>query len=110
MEKTSVLDKLMVYNNPKFLLILGTFMIIPNSLANPVCGIAFAKILTLLSMPIEYLKFIDPLEVGGTDYLKNEIIYWSIVMLIIAVVCFVGMGTSKKCFGTLGNNVTIQVR
>jgi hypothetical protein len=97
----------MMYNNPKFLLILGLFMTIPSSLANPICGIAFAKILTLLSLPMSYLKFIDPQKVGGVPYLKDEIIYWSISMLIIAVVCFISMGTTKKCFGTLGNNVTL---
>lgn len=85
-------------------------MTIPSSLANPVCGIAFAKILTLLSLPIPYLKFVDPLGVGGIDYMKQEIIYWSIGMLIIALVCFISMGSTKKCFGTLGNNVTLEVR
>lgn len=100
----------MVYNNPKFLLILGIFLTIPSSLANPVCGIAFAKILTLLSLPVPYLKFVDPLGVGGIPYLKDEIVFWSIGMLIIAVVCFISMGGTKKCFGTLGNNVTLEVR
>jgi len=31
-------------------------------------------------------------------------------MLIIALVCFISMGSTKKCFGTLGNNVTLEVR
>lgn len=110
MAKTSELTKLMVYNNPKFLMIIGLFMIIPNSLANPVCGIAFAKILTLLSVPVEYLAFIDPSKVGGNEYLKAEIIYWSAFMLAIAFVLFISMGTTKKCFGTLGNIVTFEVR
>lgn len=69
-DKEGVLSKLMQFNNPKFLLILGVFMTIPSSLANPVCGIAFAKILTLLSLPIPYLKFVDPLGVGGIEYMK----------------------------------------
>ena len=101
------MDKLMEYNNPKFLIVLGLLMTIPSSLANPICGIAFAKLLTLLSIPVEYLKFIDPTGEGGIVYMKAEIIYWSIVMLIIAFICFISMGTTKKCFGTLGNNVTL---
>jgi len=40
-------------------------MTFPSGLANPICGIAFAKILSLLSIPVDYLKFIDPLGVGG---------------------------------------------
>jgi len=96
----------MVYNNPKILLVIGLIMIIPSSLANPVCGIAFAKILTLLSLPVEYLIYIDPAKVGGTEYLKKETIFWSIAMLVIAVVCFFSFSITKKCFGTLGNNVT----
>jgi hypothetical protein len=63
-------SKLMVYNNPKILLVIGLFTIIPSSLANPVCGIAFAKILTLLSLPVEFLIYIDPAKVGGTEYMK----------------------------------------
>jgi len=110
MAKTGEMTKLMVYNNPKFLIIIGLIMIIPNSLANPVCGIAFAKILTLLSVPLEFLKFIDPLGVGGNDFLKAEIIFWSAFMLVIAFILFFSMGTTKKCFGTLGNNVTLEVR
>jgi ATP-binding cassette subfamily B (MDR/TAP) protein 1 len=31
-------------------------------------------------------------------------------MIIIALVCFISMGSTKKCFGTLGNNVTLEVR
>lgn len=31
-------------------------------------------------------------------------------MLIVAVICTVTMVATKKIFGTLGNNVTIQVR
>jgi len=69
-DKEGVLTKLMQFNNPKYLLILGVLLTIPSSLANPVCGIAFAKILTLLSLPIPYLKFVDPLGVGGIDYMK----------------------------------------
>ena len=42
--------------------------------------------------------------------MKNEIVFWSIVMLIIGVICFFSFSISKKCFGTLGNNVTIEVR
>lgn len=105
-EQVGEFSKLMVFNNPKILLVIGLIMIIPSSLANPVCGIAFAKILTLLSLPVEYLIYIDPAKVGGTEYLKKETIFWSIAMLVIAVVCFFSFSITKKCFGTLGNNVT----
>ena len=100
----------MAYNNPKILIVIGCLMTIPSGLANPVCGIAFAKILSLLSLPLEYLVYLDPDGVGGIEYMKDEIIYWSIVMLIIAVICFFSFSITKKCFGTLGNNVTLVVR
>jgi hypothetical protein len=31
-------------------------------------------------------------------------------MLVVAVICFFSFGITKKCFGTLGNNVTFEVR
>jgi len=100
----------MKYNNPKILIVIGLFCTIPNGLCNPVCGIAFAKILSYLSIPIPYLVYLDPEKKGGVQYLKSEVIFWSIVMLIIAVICLFSFGITKKCFGTLGNNVTIAVR
>ena len=100
----------MQYNNPKIYIILGVLMTIPSGLANPVCGIAFAKILSLLSIPVDYLKYIDPAKVGGIQYMKSEVIFWSIVMVIIAGICLISFSVTKKCFGTLGNNVTLEVR
>jgi ABC-type multidrug transport system fused ATPase/permease subunit len=101
----------MKFNNPKILIIIGLFCTIPSGLANPICGIAFAKILTLLSVPVEFLVTIDKENgIGGFPYLKNEITFWSIVMLIISGICFISFSTTKKCFGTLGNNVTLEVR
>jgi ABC-type multidrug transport system fused ATPase/permease subunit len=77
---------------------------------NPVAGIAFAKILSLLSVPVEYLEFLDPEKKGGFPYMKKEIIYWSIVMLILGGITLVSFTFTKKVFGTLGNNVTLRVR
>jgi len=109
-KKTGGFTKLMEFNNPKILIAIGLLCTIPSGLANPICGIAFAKILSLLSIPVNLLKYIDPEGKGGYQYLKTEIVFWSIVMLIIAGVCFFSFSISKKCFGTLGNNVTIEVR
>lgn len=110
MAKVGGFTKLMKYNSPKVLIFIGLICTIPSGLANPICGIAFAKILTLLSLPVSYLKFLDPAGLGGFPYLKEEIIYWSIAMLIIAGVCLISFSLTKKCFGTLGNNVTLEVR
>lgn len=110
MKKIGGFTKLMKYNNPKILLVIGLFCTIPSGLSNPICGIAFAKILSLLSIPVEFLKFLDPDGIGGFDYLKSEVTFWSIVMLIIAGICFFSFSLTKKCFGTLGNNVTLEVR
>jgi hypothetical protein len=108
--ETGGFTKLMAYNNPKILIVIGLFCTIPSGLANPVCGIAFAKILTYLSLPIDFLYLIDPKGEGGVKYLKSEIIFWSIAMLVIAGICFFSFSITKKCFGTLGNNVTLVVR
>ena len=40
--------KLLEYKNSKILMVIGLFFTMSSGLANPICGIAFAKILTLL--------------------------------------------------------------
>ena len=69
-----------------------------------------AKLMSYLSIPLKYLVFLDPEGVGGIDFLKREVIYWSMYMLIIGLLCFFSMTGAKKSFGTLTNNVTYKIR
>jgi hypothetical protein len=105
-KKTSEFNKLMEYNHPKFWIPIGIILSLINGVANPYLGIVFANILTLLTVPVRYLEILDPKGKGGIPYMKEEVIYWVIVCLIVGIITFVCMATSKKIFGTLGNNVT----
>ena len=49
-KKTSEFSKLMQYNHLKILIPLGIVGAMVNGSVNPICGIAFAKILSLLSI------------------------------------------------------------
>jgi hypothetical protein len=46
----------MPYNNPKFLLFTATFGAMINGSTQPILGVVFAKILSLLSAPMEMLE------------------------------------------------------
>lgn len=60
----------MDYNSPKVFIPIGIVLSLINGMANPYLGIVFAKILTLLSVPVQYLIVLDPEQKGGYPYMK----------------------------------------
>jgi hypothetical protein len=60
----------MEYNHPKFWILIGILLSLVNGLANPYLGIVFAKILALLTVPIQHLSLLDPEGKGGYPYMK----------------------------------------
>ena len=69
-----------------------------------------SKILAILSVPSEYLVDKEDPTIKGKEYLKQEIIYWSLAYVIIAWIVLVTYFIAKKSYGTLGENVTLGVR
>lgn len=64
-------------------------------------GIVFARIMNVLLEPI-------------TDFNKEKLIedtkFYCLMIFLIGASCFIAMSISKWCFGTLGENVTLEVR
>ena len=68
--KKSDFDKLMEYNTPKWIIPIGVLSSFVSGLMNPYCGIVFARILGLLTVPEPALKYLDPEGKGGYPYMK----------------------------------------
>jgi ABC-type multidrug transport system fused ATPase/permease subunit len=73
--------------------------------AMPIFGVFLAKMLSVLSLPLEYWALKE-----GPDYVETEVKKYAGLMVIIAVASGIGSYTQKYSFGTLGNNVTLKVR
>jgi ATP-binding cassette subfamily B (MDR/TAP) protein 1 len=71
----------------------------------PVFGVFLSKMLSLLTLPLEYWRATE-----GPDYVKDNINYYCFWMLVIALLSGIGSFLQRYMFGTLGNNVTTQVR
>jgi hypothetical protein len=54
----------MPYNSPKFLLVTATLGAMINGSTQPILGVVFAKLLSLLSAPMLLLE-----EINGENYL-----------------------------------------
>jgi ATP-binding cassette, subfamily B (MDR/TAP), member 1 len=104
-EKIGGYTKLQPYNKPVYLIVLATIGSIINGAVQPVLGIVFAKILTLLCTPKEYLEFLH-----GKDHLQDEVTKLSLFMVYCAIVNGVSIFFTKYSFGFLGNKVTLKVR
>jgi ATP-binding cassette subfamily B (MDR/TAP) protein 1 len=73
----------------------------------PIFGVIFSKMIGFLSKPVdEYIGY------GGVSAaeLEEDISLWALLMTAAALVLGIGACTQKTSFGTLGNNVTLEVR
>ena len=108
--ETSAFSKLLEWNKPKILIVIGALLNAFNGFIQPVSGIFMSKLLSLMSLPSEYLVDKEDPSIKGKEYLEREIIYWSVLYAIVGCICFVTYFFAKKAFGTLGENVTLGVR
>ena len=95
-------SRLLPYNNPKVLIVLGLVLSAINGATQPIFGIIFSKLLTVLMQPI-------PDDVAK-EKLQEELMFLIGMTAIIGVAVLIGLTGSKFCFGTLGENVTLDVR
>lgn len=71
LNKKSGFKKLMIYNNPKYLIIVGSIFSINCGASMPILGVAMSKMLSYLTAPIEYLPMFDPAFTGtGLEFLQ----------------------------------------
>lgn len=86
----------------------GTFGALISGSMQPILGIVFAKLLSVLSLPIEFLKIREGDD--WADWLKGEVTFLSMVMIYCAIVNLFSILFQKYSYGYLGNNVTMKVR
>ena len=99
----------MPYQKPCVLIFVACISSTFTAAAQPVTGIIFSKLLTLLTYPEPLLISDDGLTTGYV-YLEEQIKVQSIYMAILAVVTFLSSFGGKNSYGNLGENVTLCVR
>lgn len=102
--------KLLRWNKPQILIYIGAIFAAFNGFIQPVSGVFMSKILTLMTVPSEYLIDKNDPSIKGVAYFKQEILYWVIAYAIVGCVILFTYFIAKKSFGTLGENVTLSVR
>lgn len=95
------------YNTPKGLVYLAVFASLIDGAVQPVFGLIFSKMIGFLSKPVD--EFIGYGGVSAAD-LEADISSWALLMTTCALVLGIGAFTQRSSFGTLGNNVTLEVR
>lgn len=60
-------------------------------------GVAFAKVMGLLTVPTEVLAALK-----GPEYLTNELNFWVLITAAIAHTCLFGMTLRNSFFGFIG--------
>jgi len=133
-DKTSPFMKLLPYNQPRYLIVVGIIGAIISGGLQPVLGIVFAYMVTYLTAPIEFMSFIafqqetpnlssvklstDPKLLGtlvwveGTalDWMYAKCEWWVIVMSIMGVVFLFSGTIQKTSFSIIGENAAEKIR
>jgi hypothetical protein len=68
----------------------------------PVFGVIFSYIMNVLTIKLSSQKV--------KDKVKDDMHFWVLMLVVLAVAQFLGGFTSKWCYGILGENVTFEVR
>jgi hypothetical protein len=79
---------LLPYNNPKILIFSGVVGAAIAGSAMPGCGIVMSYILSVLTMPIQYLSNDDG-TLTGYDYLESRIKLYASLMALTGLVAFI---------------------
>jgi ABC-type multidrug transport system fused ATPase/permease subunit len=78
-----------------------------NGAANPIFGVVFSEIMNVLVLPLE----IDgDGNVTNVDEIRDKTQLLCIFCAIIGITCFLASSISKIMFGTVGENVTLEIR
>jgi len=93
------------YNSPKYLIFVGCFFAGISGACNPIFGVIFSKVMTLLTVPLPML-----VKWKGEDYLMEEMSFWCIMILFVAIATMLGVMFRTIAFGKLGENLTYSVR
>lgn len=106
--------KVMKFNSPKSVIFLAVLAVAFTGSTQPFFGWTFALFLTVLTKPIELSEF--ELYMEGKDpnlwkdNLRDDVVRYTIYILIIGVITFIGYLGKIYLFSFLGEKVTIKVR
>ena len=84
-EKVSGFDKLMPFNKPAYLIVVGCIAALINGALMPICGIVLSKLLAYLTAQWEVLEAMDS-ELTGRQYLEKQIKFYSLAMGVMSIV------------------------
>ena len=118
--KTGAFMRLWPYNQPKILFLFGLIAAAVSGALQPVIGIAFSYILTVLSATDEanafyaiedgYVDAYGKATLNSNEYIKLIVNRWSLIMFIGGFVAFLGSIVQKSSFSSLGESATEKIR
>lgn len=97
--------KVMAYNHPKSLIGIAVIGAAIMGFSQPFLGIIFAKVMGLLTVPLELLEVVE-----GPDYYRDTLDLWVLLTVATSFACLFAVTTRGAAFSTLGNKVTQKIR
>lgn len=108
-EKTSISSKLFELNDPLYLMVIALVGATLLGTTQPIFGLYFAKVISVLSVPKEFITLREIAE--GKERIIESIVKEScIVIAIIAGASYIFFVMRKYGFGVLGGVVTDKIR
>lgn len=103
--KESNFKRILKYNDKLALVIVASLFATINGFVHPYLGIVYGKVLTLLIIPMEYLEMAK-----GPDYAYDELRYWVLTVVVMAVVTLFFRSTRGAAVGIIGQGITTRIR
>ena len=100
--------KILPYNRPFSLVIIGCFFSAINGVPNPLTGFILSKLFAVFPVPFERLAGIS--DLSGKEYFKQEVTKYCSYLGLISLIAVFSATVVKVCFGFLGENVTFEIR
>jgi hypothetical protein len=99
--------KILPFNRPFTLVIIGCLFSAINGLPNPLTGLILSKLFAVFPVPFAYLATAD---MSGKEFFKQEVSKYCGYLGLIALTALAAATIVKVCFGFLGENVTFEIR
>jgi len=99
--------KILPFNRPFALVIIGCMFSAINGVPNPLTGLILSKLFAVFPVPFALLA--TP-EMSGKEFFKQEVSKYCGYLGLIALTALLAATIVKVCFGFLGENVTFEIR
>lgn len=108
LKEISNFKKILPYNRPRSLILLGFIFSAINGVPNPLTGLILSKLFGVFPLPFEVLGMISGMD--GKEYFKQEVTKYCGFLGLIALTALIAATVVKISFGYLGENVTFEIR